>query len=121
MKDICFTQKNSTVIQPTILGKITDQNQILYQKILVLTLSNIFDTYRQSAGCVLINLLQGSNIPDDNILSNIGTTACAKVYQCLDADDVNLIKNLQAYASNGQLIIKLQTIDGSVYTGGVAG
>lgn len=120
MKDIKFVEPQTCVIAPTIKGKIQTQGLAVYQKVLTLMLSSSSDIYRQKQGTSLLNILEGSNTPPDDILQAIGMTACSQVLLCLDSQDVQLIKQLRAQAINGSLNIHLQLIDGTIYKGQLA-
>lgn len=117
MKDICFTQAKTTAVQPKILGKSSIQGLLLYQKILVLLLSDSSSLYREDSGAGLISLLKGSNTPADQLLQALGSIACAQVKGLLDPSDVEKLKDLTASAQNGSLYITLELESGQTYTG----
>lgn len=117
MKDICFTQAKTMLVQPHILGKSSIQGLLLYQKILILILSDDSNTYRSDSGVGLIKLLKGANTPADQMLQSLGNIACAQVKSLLDAQDIQKLKSLTADASNGSLYITLELESGQTYTG----
>lgn len=117
MKDMQFTQPKTMLIQPHVLGVASVQGLILYQKILVLMLSSSSSSYRENAGTQLIDLLSGSNTPSDQLLTSLGSNACAQARSLLDSQDIDKMDSLTASASNGVLSITLRLKDGQTYTG----
>lgn len=121
MKDICFTELKTQAIVPDIRGKTYSTGQLIYQKILILILSDKDGIYRTNTGTTLIQLIHGVNTPNDALLQTLGTTACNDAYSLLSAQDISHIDSLRASASNGQLSITLKLKDGQTYTGVLAG
>lgn len=120
MRDLQFTQPKTMLIQPEIKGKTSVDGLKVYQKLLVLILSPSNGVYREQAGTVLTELLQGANTPQDDVLLAIGTNACSTARSLLDPQDNQLIDTLEASAQNGQLTITVTLIDGQTYTGALA-
>ena len=121
MKDICFTELRTQQVSPSIKGKTYSTGQLIYQKILLLMLSDKSGLYRENSGTSLIRLIHGVNTPNDALLQTLGTTACNDAYSLLSAQDISHIDSLRASASNGQLSITLKLKDGQTYTGVLAG
>lgn len=117
MKDIQFIIPQTSIINAAIVGKTYTEGLILYQKVLVLILSSSLSMYRSKSGTKLIDLLQGSNTPPDNILQMLGTSACGQLMTCLDSSDIDKIQSLTASANNGKLNIILTLINGQSYEG----
>lgn len=117
MKDIQIVPMKTVLVQPMLLGKTTTASLILYQKVLILMLSSSKQFCRESAGTSLIDLLQGANIPADQLLTTLGSAACAKVLSLLQDTDRQLVSSLTAEAANGTLSITLQLKTGQSYTG----
>lgn len=111
MRDLQFIDKTSYNIQPYVIGKTNDRLLMLYQKILVLLLTQGNTEFRQYQGTQLISLLQGANIPAQNFLQHLGQISCNQVLQQLDSEDRQLISNLSASVQNGSLFIVLKTED----------
>lgn len=117
MKDIQFIKPQTTQINPYILGKTSTYGLILYQKILVLLLSSSSDLYRQREGTTLLDILDGSNTPSDQLLQVIGSSACGQLITYLDSSDTDLIQSLTADANMGRLSIILTLKTGQSYEG----
>lgn len=116
MKDLQILQKKTMTIQPCLLDKIYDKNFLLYQKILILLLSNVDSLYRND-GCNLVQIMQGSNVPDPKFLQTLATSCCDQVITTLDAEDRALLQRIWMSVDNGQLNIHVKMKNAQLFEG----
>lgn len=120
MKDIQIINTEKTVVQPQLLCVTTDKKLRIYQKILVLLLSNTNNIYRYQQGTQITQLLQGANIPSVDFLLHLGQTACSQVLSQLDIQDRKYIKSLKAEVDGGNLFISLTVQNNETIKGIIA-
>ena len=118
MTDLLFTQPKTQQVKLSLLGK-TNTGIRLYQKILILMLSDSSGLYRSNMGTVLTSVIGRSNLTQPNMLLQLGRTACTDALRFLDSQDRQLISSLQASYQNGELFITMKLTDGTTYTGGL--
>lgn len=116
MTDLLFTQPKTQQVSLSLLGK-TSAGIRLYQKILVLMLSQAGSGYRQSGGTLLTSIVGKANITQPDMVLQMGRAACTDALRLLDKEDRDLIDSLQASYSAGSLIITMKLTDGTSYTG----
>lgn len=119
MKDILFVTEQSGPINTQILSKTTSVAKQLYQKILILLLSDIDTIYRQRSGCNLVKLLKGSNYISDNLILTLGSNACSNVLRLLQTQDSQLVKSLVPSVSDGHLFFELTLNSGQSFKGSI--
>lgn len=101
-----------------VAGSQEDGGLMLLQRLYVLLLSNLTDTYRSGSitGDVLA-LLDGGNIPSDDVFNSLLNMSCAAAVTTLDAEDRRNVSLFSAKAVDGSVEATLTLADGTTVKG----
>lgn len=116
MLDIQILPKKSGQLVLSLLGKTQQTAFLLYQKIIIMFLTNSSSLFRQNYGSSLLTNLGCCN-HNLNVMSNTAQMAKQQVLNSLDLQDKNNIQSLQVQVIGSQLAIKVTAIDGSEHQG----
>lgn len=116
--DICIIDDNTGDAGLLVYGKREDGGLLLLQRLYVLMLSNLSDTYRPgSISGDLLAFLEGGNTPDDNTLNALLALSCSSAMNALDTEDRRNVSSFSAKAADGAIEATLKLTDGTTVKG----
>lgn len=113
MIDLRIIDINNPYVQPIVQGKTTDNNLILYQKVLIVLLTDNRTLFRQNAGTQLISLLGRTNYNSSFLQSRLEIIK-QQVLDSLDQIDRQAIAELTLTMVSSQLDVTIQFTDGTI-------
>ena len=117
MTDIQIIRKNTGQLQPRLVDKTTQDSIRIYQKVLVLLLTNNSALFRQQCGTSLLKALAGINYYNDQILNNLVQAAKLELLSSLQEQDSQLLQALQLSVSGSSISVNIILKDGTTQFG----
>ena len=122
MKDVRIIPDVSGPVTFKIEGQSEDTGLLLLQRLYVMLFSDPATGFRDSnGGQTLLTLLDGCNIPPDDVMNQFLTLSCTTAVSMLDAADRKNIKSFTGKCTDGKVVCTLVLADGTTVRGQLNG